>query len=130
MWRQALSIFTSLASSLVANISMPQILDEAVFSSLIMSDSYQYSPLPPGQHIRILRLHPAKTGPLKCDLIMIDLDDKGRLKYEALSYVWGSNTPECYNSCIGLSSPGKISITENCESALLYLRHKRKHRMR
>ncbi|KAE8386812.1 heterokaryon incompatibility protein-domain-containing protein [Aspergillus alliaceus] len=84
---------------------------------------YKYSPLPAGPSIiRVLRLLPNEdsTIPIKCQLISYSLPTtgKGHHLYEALSYVWGSESkPQCIfiDGCA-------LPVTDNLYTALLHLR--------
>ncbi|GKZ26827.1 hypothetical protein AbraIFM66951_005024 [Aspergillus brasiliensis] len=54
--------------------------------------SFQYDALDPAQRqIRLLSIHPSitKSGPVHCSLHTVSLNDNP--KFEALSYVWGTN---------------------------------------
>ncbi|KAK6813559.1 hypothetical protein RU639_011303 [Aspergillus parasiticus] len=84
---------------------------------------YEYSPLPTGSNsIRVLLLLPSTddTASINCQLInyFLPTTGDGYLPYEALSYVWGSeSTPRC----IFLDGT-TLSITDNLYAALLHLR--------
>lgn len=90
-----------------------------------MTTTYKYHRLLESRNIRLLKLLPESEGPdLKCELVEASLDDK-TLRFEALSYVWGSATDatflECQDRC--------IAITSNCFDALWSLRYSKKPRM-
>ncbi|KAE8337517.1 heterokaryon incompatibility protein-domain-containing protein [Aspergillus arachidicola] len=91
---------------------------------------YEYSPLPTGySSIRVLLLLPSTddTASINCQLINYSLPTTGDgyLPYEALSYVWGSeSTPRC----IFLDGT-TLSITDNLYAALLHLRDHQLPRM-
>ncbi|RYP53261.1 hypothetical protein DL769_010553 [Monosporascus sp. CRB-8-3] len=86
---------------------------------------YSYEPLPPiaeqGQtppFTRLMCLNPGSGDqPLECTLSIID-PTNSPLRYEALSYVWGSERAENPIRCYGAT----ISITANLEWALRDLR--------
>ncbi|KAE8362733.1 heterokaryon incompatibility protein-domain-containing protein [Aspergillus caelatus] len=84
---------------------------------------YEYSPRPAGSStIRVLLLLPNTddTASISCQLINYSLPTTGNsyLPYEALSYVWGS---ESTSRCIFLDG-STLSITDNLYAALLHLR--------
>ncbi|RYP81468.1 hypothetical protein DL770_005901 [Monosporascus sp. CRB-9-2] len=87
--------------------------------------AYSYGPLPPiaeqGQtppFTRLMCLYPGSgEQPLECTLSIID-PTNSPLRYEALSYVWGTERAENPIRCHG----GTISITANLERALRDLR--------
>ncbi|RYP25540.1 hypothetical protein DL767_008350 [Monosporascus sp. MG133] len=87
--------------------------------------SYSYEPLPPiaeqGQtppFTRLMCLNPGSgEQPLECTLSIID-PTNSPVRYEALSYVWGTERAENPIRCHG----GTISITANLERALRDLR--------
>lgn len=91
---------------------------------------YEYSPLQTGSgSIRVLLLLPSTddTASINCQLINYALPTtcNGYLPYEALSYVWGSDsTPRC----IFLDGT-TLSITDNLYAALLHLRDHQLPRM-
>src|SRR5689334_18962832 len=69
------------------------------------------------QMIRLLALLPKSMGDqLQCTLKPAALEDS--LRYEALSYCWGSNSPECGLLCNSIN----ITIYPNLYSALIHLR--------
>ncbi|KAE8384977.1 heterokaryon incompatibility protein-domain-containing protein [Aspergillus alliaceus] len=91
---------------------------------------YKYSPLPTGSSIvRVLRLLPNEdnTIPINCQLIRYSLltTDKGHHPYEALSYVWGS---ESKPQCIFIDGYA-LRVTDNLYTALLHLRDHQLPRM-
>jgi len=61
-------------------------------------------------------------APLRCSLINSRLSDS--MRYEALSYVWGTPTGDRRLIC----DKAELLITPNCELALRYLRFKWKSR--
>ncbi|PIG80568.1 hypothetical protein AARAC_003269 [Aspergillus arachidicola] len=91
---------------------------------------YEYFALPTGSSsIRVLLLQPSTedTASINCQLINYSLPTTGDgyLPYEALSYVWGSeSTPRC----IFLDGT-TLSITDNLYAALLHLRDHQLPRM-
>ncbi len=81
-----------------------------------MVELYQHEPLKSDRSIRLFRLYPSLRGSeLSGELIEVSLDKAPT--YEALSYVWGSPEPARYIRCHDKS----ISVTSNCEAALLHL---------
>ncbi|KAI1753538.1 heterokaryon incompatibility protein-domain-containing protein [Xylaria castorea] len=88
--------------------------------------TYHYEPLPPVSDVgkttsftRLMCLSPG-TGAqiLQCTLSIIDVANSP-LRYEALSYVWGTEKAQQPMQCHGYD----ISITQNLGHALLALRH-------
>ncbi|KAL6406781.1 Heterokaryon incompatibility protein 6, OR allele [Ilyonectria robusta] len=86
---------------------------------------FHYHPLAQNKkQIRLLTVKPALLGSdVECDLQAVDLDES--ISYDALSYVWGDNTP-----------PGRIllqgtehRVTPNLESALRHLRYEDRPRL-
>ncbi|KAH7077751.1 heterokaryon incompatibility protein-domain-containing protein [Paraphoma chrysanthemicola] len=78
--------------------------------------TYRYSPLPSGNHIRTLVLQPgAGDEPLQCSL---NIEDMSQAKYEAISYVWGSNKKRQRIMCDGRV----IAITTNLWTVLRHVR--------
>ncbi|KAH7088309.1 heterokaryon incompatibility protein-domain-containing protein [Paraphoma chrysanthemicola] len=79
-------------------------------------NTYQYSPLPPGNYIRTLVLKPgAGDEPLQCEL---NIEEMSQAKYEAISYVWGSNKKKKRIICDGQV----IAITTNLWTVLRHIR--------
>jgi hypothetical protein len=84
-----------------------------------MSTTYQYPALPNRRSFRVLQLLPGSGDePLKCELVPVSLTDIKRLKYEALSYVWGEGDPPFFIEC----ENEQIKVTRNCHEALQHLR--------
>ena len=84
---------------------------------------YQHRPLEHPDSIRLLHLQPG----LFEDEIQIELREvtlSQQLRYEALSYVWGSPTADDPISCHG----EELFVTANCVAATRRLRHRKKHR--
>ncbi|KAH8158992.1 hypothetical protein CIB48_g9250 [Xylaria polymorpha] len=87
---------------------------------------YHYEPLPPAvdagetpSFTRLMCLSPGSSAQtLECTLRIIDVA-KSPLRYEALSYVWGTEKAEQPIKCYGCDIP----ITNNLRHALLALRH-------
>ncbi|TGJ83956.1 hypothetical protein E0Z10_g4812 [Xylaria hypoxylon] len=88
--------------------------------------AYHYEPLPPiaeagktQSFTRLMHLSPG-TGShtLECTLSIIDVANSP-LRYEALSYVWGTEKAQQPIKCYGYNIP----ITLNLQHALLALRH-------
>lgn len=88
--------------------------------------TYEYRPLPGPKSTRIAILEPAEgfNEPLRLTLKRVSLQNLGRVRYEALSYVWGPVSGDRRVYCDGKI----IHITPNCESALRHLRLKKKKR--
>jgi hypothetical protein len=79
-------------------------------------DSHKHTPLPHNDSFRLLLLKGGTKDILECEIIEMSTDTIA--DYEALSYTWGSPTPQKYILCNGKRLP----ITENCEAALRHLR--------
>jgi hypothetical protein len=84
---------------------------------------YQHHPVIGGENIRVLKLHPARNldDPIHCSLEVLSLDgiESKNSPYDALSYVWGS--PPVRNQEI-ICDKFTLLVTENCRTALQYLR--------
>ncbi|KAI3324366.1 HET domain protein [Xylariaceae sp. AK1471] len=88
--------------------------------------TYRYEPLPPiaetgrtPPFTRLMCLNPGfGTQTLECTLSVVDLTNSP-LRYEALSYVWGTEKARQPLKCHGYD----ILITQNLEYALQALRH-------
>jgi hypothetical protein len=81
--------------------NLPSTLDSGV--------AYSYHPLSLGPWIRILRVKPGSShDPIKCSLQPALLDDVVG-QYDALSYVWGPETPSHWIEVNG----GTFAIREN-----------------
>ncbi|KAI0533749.1 heterokaryon incompatibility protein-domain-containing protein [Xylaria digitata] len=88
--------------------------------------AHRYEPLPPVAEVgktpsftRLMCLSPGTgTRPLECKLSIIDVANSP-LRYEALSYVWGTEKAQQPIKCYGYDIP----ITLNLQHALLALRH-------
>lgn len=73
-----------------------------------------YEPLPQGNYLRILLLHPGRFDhEISCDLISKSLEQSDD-EYEAISYVWGNPDDTVDIICNGRS----VSITVNLRDAL------------
>ena len=100
-----------------------------------MDDYYNHKALSGQQHIRVTDLLPAKNfeADLECNLLQINLAHPGlsgdkvrmyprlaKLRFEAISYCWGSRAveKEHYSTCDGK----RISITGNTATILRRLR--------
>ena len=79
-------------------------------------DLYVHKPLDYPDSFRLLLLKSGNAPVLECELI--DLSNVTHAKYDALSYSWGSPTPQKYILCNGK----KLPISPNCEAALRNLR--------
>jgi hypothetical protein len=78
---------------------------------------YVYEPLPSNEHFRYLALEPGSGDELlRCSLHTCEI---GKATFEALSYVWGSETRNRRIYCDGYT----IDITENLCEALQRLRN-------
>jgi len=115
---------TGFASQATKPYWHPQILSPKI------SKQYKHQPLSRPRQIRVLELAPAMRlqDPIDCRLVETslpaDATTGGTLDYEALSYVWGSPTGDRPILC----EDGVILVTENCESALRYLRDRYRSR--
>jgi hypothetical protein len=91
------------------------------------SSQYSYRPLLHPRDIRVAVLEPANqfNDPIRLSLKRVSLTGLKRTRYEALSYVWGSIKGNCRVYCDGKL----LYVTSNCESALRYLRLKRRSRI-
>ena len=95
----------------------------------LAAHSYRYPPLSVayGRRIRILVLKPGRPGdPLRCGLKHVNLQ-QGPI-YEALSYTWVDTEGDdslCKEIFCG-NNRRAISITANCEAALIRLVSKQK----
>jgi hypothetical protein len=80
---------------------------------------YQYQSISVDGDIRVIELKPGnRHDPVVCELKtmrLIDAEDN----YEAISYVWGSQTDQLDILCHG----SNLSVTRNLHDALRYLRH-------
>ena len=77
-----------------------------------------YEPLPQGNYLRILLLHPGRfDDKISCDLISESLEQADD-EYEAISYVWGNPDDTVDIICNGRS----VSITINLRDALRQFR--------
>lgn len=88
-----------------------------------MTNYYQYSPLPAGEHIRVLILHPSSSyqDPVQCDLEPVPLDAPG--DYAALSYSWAKDkTGDASQSHIVNVSAKPMKVTQNLFEGLKRLR--------
>lgn len=86
---------------------------------------HQYAPLSKG-FIRILELHPGKTGdPISFELHNVDLAKDYSLPFEALSYEWKGKVGSVPVQC----SQDRLLVTPNCVSAIERLRYQDKTRM-
>ena len=102
-------------------LSGRQTLTERHFS---LREDYDYLPLPADDWIRVLLLHPG-PGPLACTISSKRIKD-ATLHFEALSYVWGSNTRTDKFEII--CNNRLLLIGSNLWSALLRIRHATKAR--
>jgi hypothetical protein len=89
-----------------------------------MAEHYKYSPLPAGEHIRVLILHPSSSyqDPVQCDLEPVQLDAPG--DYAALSYSWAKDKTgdASLSHSIGVSAK-PTKVTQNLFEGLKRLRH-------
>lgn len=88
---------------------------------------YSYRPLLHARDTRLAVLEPADqfSDPVHLSLKRVSLAGLRRTQYEALSYVWGSITGDRRVYCDGKL----LYVTSNCESALRYLRLKKRSRI-
>lgn len=88
---------------------------------------FEHSPLNPAdpRAIQILELLPSRNlkGPIRCELRHHNLDDD--VRYEALSYTWGSPEP---GHTIFVNGSHTLDVTRNCLEALISLRQRFKRR--
>ncbi|CAG5156179.1 uncharacterized protein ALTATR162_LOCUS4026 [Alternaria atra] len=100
------------SSSLSAKIERLRLCDNIPNESI-------YEPLPAGEFIRVLKLHPGDTEyDIECSLEVMDIESsKG--SYEAISYVWGDANDTVDVHCNGL----QVSITVSLGDALRNFRH-------
>lgn len=86
---------------------------------------HQYEPLQKG-FIRILELHPGKTGDvISCELHNVDLLHDRSLPFDALSYEWKGRIGTVPVQC----NQDRLLITPNCKAALKRLRDEKQSRM-
>ena len=80
---------------------------------------YERRPLVRQDDIRVLQIEPATDidEPIRCTLAVISLEHK-ELKYQALSYAWGSTDKDCNVMCDGEVLP----VTVNLYQALRRIR--------
>jgi hypothetical protein len=81
-----------------------------------LDSTYRHTPLTKPHSIRLLSLKPIPDESLTFELIETSLSHLP--KYEALSYAWDAQRPECPILCNGKSQ----FVTANCRAALLRLR--------
>jgi hypothetical protein len=97
-------------------------MDSASENDASLGKTYRHRRLSTSRSIRILTLNPSPifTAPLEASLTEISLDSitSLTLRYEALSYVWGSPTGDRPIRC----DNKLLLVTSNCESALRHLR--------
>jgi hypothetical protein len=80
-----------------------------------MEGSYTYTSLPAGDVIRLITLHPGQQGdPIEFDLLTLELNSRTP-QYEAISYVWGSETNRKDAKCDGVHT---VTITSSLYGAL------------
>lgn len=84
-----------------------------------MTNYFTHTRLSSARSTRVLRLTPSADfdSPIHCELHEISLDDK--IKYEALSYVWGEPAAG-HTVCV--NGDRTLDVTPNCLEALRYLR--------
>ena len=90
------------------------------------TSSFKYEPLPGAGCIRIMELYPGpEDSSLSCSLHVEKLEDVA-LKYEALSYVWGTDAPL---TLVAVDCDGqRVTIGSNLASALRHVRDKHESR--
>jgi hypothetical protein len=104
------------------SIRLLRLLFEFLYAIFRPPSLYCYSSLPEGS-IRLLRLLPPEDedehAPIKCELFDCALaDSESTRPYEALSYVWGSESMSQSISIDGCD----LSVRENLYAALSHLR--------
>jgi hypothetical protein len=82
---------------------------------------YTYRPIRSGDSIRLIHLHHSldDSAPITISIFCARLSD-AKLKYEALSYNWGSQYSKQTVFC--RNPPSVLEATQNCYSALRRLR--------
>lgn len=86
-----------------------------------------YESLKDEGYIRVMKLHKGEgKDNLCCTLSQIHLEDKGAVKFDAISYVWGSIYPSkvllCDNVVDRRGEPSPLTITPSLYSALMRFR--------
>jgi hypothetical protein len=77
---------------------------------------FKYAPIKADDGIRLLLIHPRHPDPVECSLFQTRLSDK--LRYEAISYYWGSKDPSATIKVNGKS----VKVTENAREVLKKVR--------
>lgn len=88
-----------------------------------MANDYKYAPLPAGEHIRILTVHPSPSyeDPVQCDLQILRLNAPG--DYAALSYSWAKDTTGDASLSHSIDVSAKqMKVTQNLFECLKRLR--------
>ncbi|KAH6611905.1 heterokaryon incompatibility protein-domain-containing protein [Boeremia exigua] len=92
-----------------------------------MARAFEYTPLDPAdtRAFRVLELLPSThiEDSVHCELRNYSLS--GDIEYEALSYAWGEDVPECPILINGL---GTVDVTRSCVDALRHIRHEVRRR--
>jgi hypothetical protein len=87
--------------------------------------TFQYEPIPSGQIIRLLKLHPGvPQEPIHCSFVTADLDSEF-MQYEAVSYAWGDPIKTHTIFCNG----SELGVTRSLLTALQRFRHVGKMRI-
>ncbi|RYO95014.1 hypothetical protein DL764_007756 [Monosporascus ibericus] len=84
-----------------------------------MPQGFQHVPLKLDRGIRVLDLLPSRKrgAPLQCKTREVRLGGR-KVRYEALSYVWGARTGDCPIVC----NDQELLVTPSCRDALIQLR--------
>lgn len=85
---------------------------------------YAEYPLPENGFIRIATIHPGDwQDEIKISLTVVEFLETNPPRYEALSYVWGSeDDPEAIRIIIDTEKTFIFPVTQNLSTALRYLR--------
>lgn len=90
-------------------------------AAAIQSRSTIYDPIPPGEFLRILTLHPGSVNDdIRCEL-KVKSCKRAKDNYAAISYVWGDSSDTIELSCNGEA----VQVTRNLADALRQFRHPR-----
>lgn len=118
-YRQNFIVLQVLAHARVRLIDIPLARISQRFLSSLETRPFSYEALDPERsEIRLLKLLPGlRRDKIKCVIFRANLDDKD-LRYEALSYTWGSPLPV---RTIHLNSK-KFCVTPSLHAALQHLR--------
>ncbi|TVY54882.1 Heterokaryon incompatibility protein 6,OR allele [Lachnellula cervina] len=87
-----------------------------------MANTYQYSPVPDTNSIRLIYLKPwrlHRKEKLRCELKTVSLDDDDVPEFEAISYAWGE---PIFSREILIDDGSKLAITPSLGDALQRMR--------